>query len=88
MEGLAAQSAQQGQGLGMGGQGNPDQMIQQVVQMLMQGANPEELLQQGVPMEIIQAAIEIIMAEQSQQEAAQAPAATPTGLAMTSAQGM
>lgn len=85
-QGLAAQSA--GQGMGMGGQGNPEQMVQQVVQMLMQGANPDELLQQGVPMEVIKAAIEIIMAQEQQEANNAAPPATDGGLAMASAGGM
>lgn len=80
-QGLAAQSAQQG----MMGQGNPEQMVQEVVQLLMQGANPEELVQQGVPVEIIQAAIEIIMAQEQQQAETGSVPNTEAGLAMTSA---
>jgi len=84
-QGLAAQSAGQGMGMGMGGQGSPEQMIQQVVQMLMEGVDPEQLVQQGVPIEIIQAAIEIIMAQEQQAQNNATPAATQGGLAATSA---
>lgn len=82
-QGLAQQSAQQG--LGMGGQGNPEQRVEEVVQMLMQGADPEELLQQGVPMEIIKTAIELIMAQEQQQATTRSVPATDSGLAMTAA---
>jgi len=75
-QGLAAQRA---------GQGSPEQMIQQVVQLLMEGVDPEQLVQQGVPIEVIQAAIEIIMAQEQQaQNNASAPV-TQGGLAATSA---
>ena len=82
-QGLAAQSA--GQGMGMGGQGSPEQMIQQVVQMLMEGVDPEQLVQQGVPIEVIQAAIEIIMAQEQQAQNNTSTPATQGGLAATSA---
>lgn len=78
--GLAQQSAQQQQAMG-----NPEQMIQEVVQMLMQGADPDELLKRGVPMEILQAAIEIVLAQEQQAQGNQAPPATESGLAMMSA---
>lgn len=40
------------------------QMLEQVVAMLMQGVSPQELLQQGVPQEILEIAIEIVQQEQ------------------------
>ncbi len=40
------------------------QMLEQVVAMLMQGMSPQELLQQGVPQEILEIAIEIVQQEQ------------------------
>lgn len=79
--GLAQQSAQPQQQP----MGNPEQMIQEVVQMLMQGADPDELLKRGVPMEILQAAIEIVLAQEQQVQGNQVPPATESGLAMMSA---
>lgn len=71
-QGLAQQAA--GQDMQM--------MVQQVVQLLMEGVAPEELLQQGVPMEVIQEAIAIIQAQEQQAMTQQAPANTEAGLAM------
>ena len=61
--GLAAQSAQQAQP-------STEEMVQQVMQALMEGMSPEELLQQGVPAEIIQIAIQMI---KQQMQSSQAP---------------
>ncbi len=55
--------------------------VQDVVNMLMQGVDPEQLMQQGVPVEIIQEAIQIIMAQEQQAQAQSAPPATDAGLA-------
>jgi len=58
------------QGLSASGAGNNEakmqELIEQVVQMLQQGTSPEELLQMGVPEEIIQYALEML--EQSANE--------------------
>ena len=51
-----AQSSMQGQGAQMPG-------IQEVVMMIKQGATPEELVQMGVPQELVMAAMEIINKE-------------------------
>jgi len=78
-QGLAAQQGgqpQMGQPQQQGG--DMEAMLQQVVQLLMQGVDPEELLKQGVPMEIVKQAIQMVMAQQRQ-----APAATESGLAMS-----
>lgn len=40
-----------------------DEMLQQVVQLLMQGASPQELLQMGVPQSVIDEAMAIISAQ-------------------------
>ena len=40
------------------------QILEQVVAMLMQGVSPQELLQQGVPQEILKIAMEIVQQEQ------------------------
>ncbi len=57
------------------GQGQIDPaMIEQVMAMLVQGANPEELLAQGVPMEVLEMAMQQLQAQAQQgQGLAQAP---------------
>lgn len=60
-QGLAGQAAMGGSGQGIG-QGQA-QMVQEVARALMQGATPEQLIQQGVPAEVIQMAIEMIKAK-------------------------
>ena len=40
-----------------------DEMLQQVVQLLMQGASPAELLQMGVPQSVIDEAMAVISAQ-------------------------
>lgn len=62
MEGLAAQA---------GMPGGQEEMVQQIVQLLMQGVDPEELVQQGVPVEAIKEAIQLIMAAQQQEQGVQ-----------------
>jgi len=47
-------------------------MVQEVVALLSQGANPEELLAQGVPIEVLEIAMQELQA-QSQQGLAQGP---------------
>ena len=59
-EGLAAQAGQ--------GQDQAMMAIQQIVELLMQGVTPEELLQQGVPQELVMKAIEMVKAQQAQQQ--------------------
>ena len=56
-QGLAAQAGQdQAQA----------QMVQQVMEALMQGAKPEELIQQGVPAAVIEMAIKMLREQQQQ----------------------
>ena len=74
--GLAAQSAQQAQP-------STEEMVQQVMQALMEGMSPEELLQQGVPAEVIQMAIQMIK-QQMQSSQAPVPAEQQGGLAAAS----
>lgn len=57
----------QEQGLAGQGQQSSQQAVQQVVMMLQQGIQPQELLQQGIPAELIEAAMAMI---QQQAEAA------------------
>jgi len=40
--------------------------IDDVVQMLKQGMQPEELVQSGIPVELVQAAVQILMEEMGQ----------------------
>ena len=75
--GLAGASAMQGQ------QEGQEEIVEQVIQALMQGMSPEELLQQGVPAEIIQMAIQMIK-QQMQASQSPTPAAEQGGLAAAS----
>ena len=45
------------------GQGGGQMTIDQVIQAIMQGANPEDLLQMGVPQQLIDEAMKILMAQ-------------------------
>ena len=56
------------QGLAGGGMDPQQQeLIKQVIQMLMQGADPQELVDKGVPPQIVQMAIQIIQEQQGGQ---------------------
>lgn len=46
--------------------------VQQVMQALLDGAEPEDLLRQGVPIEVIKEAIQRLLAEAEAQEGASA----------------
>jgi uncharacterized protein (DUF433 family) len=48
---------------------NPQVSVEDVVNMLMQGVTPDELVQQGVPVELIEQAIAMMEAQAMQQEA-------------------
>lgn len=73
-QGLAAQAGQgQGQDAAM-------QAISQIVELLMQGVTVEELLRQGVPQELVMQAVEMMKAQQAQQQQ-MAPAPQDPGLA-------
>lgn len=69
MDGLAGQQAK------------PMQDINQIIQMLLQGMTPEELVERGVPVELVQAAMDEISKEQTQVPPEQA------GLAAMAMQG-
>lgn len=58
-QGLAATGAM-GQGIGQIGQnqGQGNRIVMEVAKLLMQGVTPEELVQQGVPIEIIEIALQ------------------------------
>ena len=70
-QGLAAQAGQDQQ---------QAQMVQQVMEMLLQGAKPEELIAQGVPASVIEMAIKMLR-EQQQQQQQMAPQPQDPGLA-------
>jgi hypothetical protein len=79
-QGLAQQMAQPQQA--QGGQDEMMAMVEKVIQLLMQGADPDDLVKQGVPAEVIMQAIQII---EQQMAAQQAP---EQGLAAKSVGGM
>lgn len=57
-------------------------MVGEVVNLLMEGVNPEDLLAQGVPMDIIQEAIEIVLAEADMMEQQSMQPTTEAGMQM------
>ena len=85
MEGLAQQMA------GVPAQQMPPQgggqeqmaMIEQIIEMLMQGVDPEELIQQGIPPELIMQAIDMLEQQLAQQGQAQSQQQGPQGLAQS-----
>lgn len=80
MNGLAAQGMQE-QALPQ--QGEMDQMVVQVAQLIMQGATAEELLQMGVPQNVIDMAMQLV---QNQQGSVAGPTQN-AGLAGSALQG-
>ena len=53
--------------------------VEQVIQMLMQGANPEELVAQGIPTEMIQQAMQMLINQNQPQQGGLAQMATARG---------
>lgn len=53
-------------GMGAGSKIDPMVALNEVVAMLEQGATPEELLQMGIPREVIEAALDMLMGQNSQ----------------------
>ncbi len=62
--------------------GGDQALLEEVIRLLTQGVDPEELVQQGVPVEIIKQAMEIIMS-QAPAEGQMGPPSSEAGLAMT-----
>lgn len=62
--------------------GGDQALLDEVIRLLTQGVDPEELVQQGVPVDIIKQAMEIIMS-QAPAEGQMAPPSSEAGLAMT-----
>ena len=56
------------------------QAISQIVELLMQGVTPDELIKQGVPQELVMKATEMLKAQQAQQKQ-MAPQPQDPGLA-------
>lgn len=79
MEGLA-QTMAQGQPAASEQEGMPT--VEQVIQMLMEGMDPEEMVKMGIPPELVMQAIQVI---EQQMAAQQAP---EQGLAAQSVGGM
>lgn len=52
---------------GLAGQGQ-EQMMAQIVEALRQGMSPEELVQRGVPQELVQAAMQVLDQEMQAQQ--------------------
>jgi len=68
------------------GAGQVDQrMIEEVAMMLQQGANPDELLAQGVPMEVLEMAMQMLQGQVAQE---QGLARGPQGGGIAQAQGL
>ena len=79
MMGLAGTAGMTGPAIPAGG----DQaLLEEVIRLLTQGVDPEELVQQGVPVDIIKQAMEIIMS-QAPVEGQMGPPSSEAGLAMT-----
>lgn len=65
--GLAAEMGQETPaGMGPGSKMDPMVVLNEVVEMLRRGASPEELVAAGVPIEVIEAALDILMREAQQ----------------------
>ena len=100
MDGLAAQVGGQpttppqlmgrqvgGQGRGQGQQQRQGKMpsVEEVIALLMQGVDPQKLIEMGIPQELIMQAIQVLEQQLAQQEQPSAPAPQAQGLAAQSA---
>ena len=79
-QGLAQQAAAQG----AGGLGQQMPSVEELVQLLMQGITPEELVQAGVPQQLVEQAVAMAQQMAAQQGPTQANA---EGLAAQGMQG-
>ena len=64
-QGLAQQAAAQG----AGGAGQQMPTVQEIAQALMQGITPDQLIQAGIPQELVQQAVQLVQQAQQQQQA-------------------
>ena len=76
MEGLAQQMT--GAPVPQQQQGMPS--IEQIIELLMQGMDPEELVSQGIPPELIMQAIEVLEQQLAAQEGQAPQQAAPQGM--------
>jgi len=83
MEGLAGNLAQK-----QAPQDSQMAAIEQIVQLLLEGADPEQLIQEGVPPEMIMQAIEMIEQQMAAQEGGQAQQAPAQNMGRGLAQSM
>ena len=74
----------QGMGQGLAGQGQQgmQMQVQEIARLLEQGITPDELLQQGVPKDLIDMAIRML------QQPTQQPVAAPAGGGLAAQQGL
>ena len=79
--GLAAQMAQQEMG------NTTSITLEQVIEALLNGVDPETLLQQGVPIELLKQAAELILAQTQGDTSVQAPV-TPSGQEIVASEGL
>lgn len=73
MDGLAQQMAGQGRGMQQQQGGRRMPTLEEVIQLLVQGADPQELLAMGISGELLMQALQVIeqqMAQQAQPQAA------------------
>ena len=86
MDGLAQQMAGQGRGMRQQQQGGGQMpTLGEVIQLLVQGADPQELLSMGIPEELLMQALQVIEQQMAQQQQA-APAGAEQGLAQAMVQ--
>ena len=99
MDGLAAQmggqptAPSQTMGRQAGGQGQQQRQgkmpsVEEVIALLMQGVDPQKLIEMGIPQELIMQAIQVLeqqLAQQEQPSAPVEPAPQAQGLAAQSA---
>lgn len=65
-----------GQAPAMPSQASPE-MVQEIAQLLLQGITPEELIQQGVPPELVEQAIMMLESQEGMQGGEMGPPAPP-----------
>lgn len=67
-QGLAGMSAGQSQGQMPKGPGQQMPTVEEVIDMLLQGAKPEELVQMGIPEELIMQAMQMLQKQSAPEQ--------------------
>ena len=67
-QGLAGMSAGQPQGQMPQGPGQQMSTVEEVIDMLLQGAKPEELVQMGIPEELIMQAMQMLQKQSAPEQ--------------------